>query len=161
MVKPALMLPAGTVTFCGVTTWPSMLPLSRTTAPPAGAGPVSVTVPVVLLSPRMTLLASERSARLGAGAGLPAGITATEAPGARYPSNAVPQLRVPQAGTDPGAVGMLNVAPNAPAAIETFGGVARRDVSLLTSVTSTPPGGAGFNNVNVPVNTSPPTTLSA
>src|SRR5215510_2053928 len=91
IVKLALRLPAGTVTFCGVTTCPSMLPLSRTRAPPGGAVEVSVTVPVVVLSLTITSLASDRGHRLGAGAGLPGGITFSEAPGARYPSNAVPQ----------------------------------------------------------------------
>ena len=49
-VKSTLVRPAGTTTSRGVTTCPSMLPLRRT-HPPAGAGDVSVTVPVVVLSP--------------------------------------------------------------------------------------------------------------
>src|SRR5262249_18006213 len=127
MVKPALMLPAGTVTFCGVTTCPSMLPLSRTTAPPAGAGPVSVTVAVVLFPPSNSLLESERTERLGAGAELPAGISAIQVSGARNPSNAVPELSTTRVATETGAVGMLKVAPNAPAGIVTFPDGATRD----------------------------------
>src|SRR5262245_51095602 len=56
---------------------------------------------------------------------------------------------------------MLNVAPLPPAGMETFAGGAAREVSLLTRVTSTPPGGAGFSSVNVPVTAFPPTTPSA
>ena len=43
--------PAGTVTLGGVATSPSRLPLSGMTAPPAGAGAVRVTVPVVVVPP--------------------------------------------------------------------------------------------------------------
>ena len=46
MLKVALMLPTGTVTFGGVITWPSILPCKVTRAPPAGAAEVSLTVPV-------------------------------------------------------------------------------------------------------------------
>src|SRR5262247_2121748 len=128
IVKLALVLPAGTVTFCGVTTCPSMLPLRRTAAPPAGAGPVSVTVAVVVLSPRMALSARERAARLGGGAALPDGITATQLSGARYPSSAVPELSTTRVGTDAGAVGMLKDAPLPPAGIETLAGGVTREV---------------------------------
>src|SRR5262245_31307120 len=152
IVKLALVLPAGTVTFGGVTTSPSMLPLSHTDAPPAGAGPVSVTVPVVVPPPPvMLLLASDKAARLGAGVGLPAGMTASQFSGARYPSIAVPELMITRVATETGAVGILKVAPIPPAGIKTFVGGTTREVSLLTSVTSTPPAGAGFNRVSVPV----------
>src|SRR6476646_2438157 len=133
------MLPAGTVTFCGVTTWPSMLPLRRTTAPPAGAGLVSVAVPVTVPPPRTALLDSERTERLGAGGGPPAGMRAIHVSGARNPSKAVPELRTTRVGTVTAAVGMLKVAPNAPAGIVTFAGVATSDLSLLIRVTTTPP----------------------
>jgi len=53
VVKVALTLPAGTVTLGGVITWPSILPCKETTAPPAGAGEVSFTVPVTLLPEEM------------------------------------------------------------------------------------------------------------
>src|SRR5262249_54834269 len=99
MVNVAVVLPAGTGAVFGVSNWRSMVPLSRTTAPPAGAGPVSVTVPVVVFPPRTELLASERTERLGAGAGLPAGINAIQVSGARNPSKAVPELRTTRVGT--------------------------------------------------------------
>src|SRR5262245_1308701 len=89
MVKLAFELPAGTVTPAGVTTWPSMLPLRRTNAPPAGAGDVSVTVPVVVVSPRILAEASVNDDRLGGGSGLPGGNSVNPAPGARYPSKPV------------------------------------------------------------------------
>src|SRR5215813_3725222 len=100
IVNVAVVLPARTVTFCGVTTCPSMLPLTRTRAPPAGAGPVSVTVAVVVVSPRIALLASVRDARLGARAALPAGKSASQLSGALYPSKAVPELKTTRVGTE-------------------------------------------------------------
>src|SRR5262249_59759573 len=90
---------AGTVTLGGATTCPSMLPLSRTRAPPAGAGAVSVTVPVVLPPPTTLLVESVRAARLGAGAGLPGGSRGSQVQGARYPSNAVPVSIITRVGT--------------------------------------------------------------
>src|SRR5438105_1871667 len=54
-VKVALLLPAGTVTLAGTLAAP--LPLERVTcAPPAGAGPLSVTVPVEDCTPPTTLV---------------------------------------------------------------------------------------------------------
>src|SRR5207302_6483316 len=54
-VKVALLLPAGTVTMAGTLAAP--LPLERVTcAPPAGAGPLSVTVPVEDCTPPTTLV---------------------------------------------------------------------------------------------------------
>src|SRR5262245_40319041 len=139
-----------------------MLPFTQTVAPPAGAGPVSVSVPVVVPPlPVMLLLASDKDARLGAGAGLPAGMRFSQFSGARYPSNAVPQSMTTRVGTGTGAVAMLNVAPNPPAGMKTFSGGETSDVSLLTSVTSTPPGGAGSKSVTVPTTVSPPITLSS
>ena len=85
--KSALRLPAGTITLGGkhdgVTTCPCMLPHTETAAPPAGAGAVSVTVPVVLTPPRILADASVRDAILGAAGGLPGGTTVNPAPGDR------------------------------------------------------------------------------
>ena len=67
---------------------------------------------------------------------------------------------VTRVGTETGAVRTLNVAPVPPAGMKTLGGSAIRSLSLFTSVTWTPPGGAGFNSVTVPSTEAPPTTLS-
>ena len=60
-----------------------MLPFTHTDAPPAGAGPVSVMVPVVVPPPSTLDEASVTDERLGAGAGDPAGLTVNHVSGAR------------------------------------------------------------------------------
>jgi hypothetical protein len=45
-MKLALLAPAGTVTLAGTAATPVLLLERETTAPPAGAGPLRVTVPV-------------------------------------------------------------------------------------------------------------------
>jgi hypothetical protein len=54
IVKVALLLPAGTVTLEG-TLAAALLLESRTCAPPAGAGPLSITVPTEDWAPPVTL----------------------------------------------------------------------------------------------------------
>ena len=54
-VKVALALPAGTVTMDGTLAAPLLLE-SMTCAPPAGAGPLSVTVPMEDCKPPTTLV---------------------------------------------------------------------------------------------------------
>jgi hypothetical protein len=51
-VKVAVVAPAGTVTLAGTVATEVRLLESVTTIPPAGAGPVSVTVPIDGLPPR-------------------------------------------------------------------------------------------------------------
>src|SRR3989442_16038608 len=55
-VKVALVAPAGTVTPEGTLAAPVLLLESRTWAPPAGAGPLRVTVPVEDCAPPTTLV---------------------------------------------------------------------------------------------------------
>jgi hypothetical protein len=55
IVKVALLLPAGTVTLDSTLAAPLLLE-SITCAPPAGAGPLSVTVPVDDCAPPVTLV---------------------------------------------------------------------------------------------------------
>src|SRR5437762_13519492 len=76
-VKVTLLLPAGTVTLEG--TLAAALPLeSATCAPPAGAGPLSVTVPVDDCVPPVTLVGFNVSEETDRGGG---DITVSEADG--------------------------------------------------------------------------------
>ena len=73
----ALVAPAGTVTLEG-TLAARLLLESRTCAPPAAAGPLSVTVPVEDCKPPITLVRfSVSEKRVGGGGG--AGVTVREA----------------------------------------------------------------------------------
>src|ERR1700712_3483342 len=56
---------------------------------------------------------------------------------------------------------MLKDAPVPPAGMKTLGGSVTTAGSALTSVTTAPPGGAGFSRLTVPVVALPPTTVSA
>lgn len=77
-VKLALVAPAGTVTLPGTCAAPGLLLESATTTPPAGAGPLSVTVPVEACMPPMTLDGlSVSEVRVTGGGG--AGVTVSEA----------------------------------------------------------------------------------
>src|SRR5262249_5728251 len=128
--------------------------------PPAGAGAESETAPVVLTPPGILVEASVSDERLGAGGGLPTGNSVSPAPGDLYPSNAVPASIVTCVGTETVEVRTSNVAPVPPAGMKTVGGSVINGLSLFTSATSTPPGGAGFNNVATPSTEPPPTTAS-
>jgi len=77
-VKVVLVAPAGTVTLNGTVARFVLLLESMTCAPPAGAGALSVTVPVEVCRPPTTLVGfSVSEERVGAGGG--AGVTMSEA----------------------------------------------------------------------------------
>ena len=72
----------------------------------------------------------------------------------------VPVSMVTRAATETALVVIVKVASVPPAGMETVAGGLTRLVSLLTSRTVVPPGGAGVCKVTVPVKELPPTTLS-
>ncbi len=76
-VKVALVAPAGTATLEGTLVAPLLLE-SATCAPPAGAGPLSVTVPVEDCAPPITLVGYSVSEESEGAAG-EAGVTVSEA----------------------------------------------------------------------------------
>ncbi len=76
-VKVALVAPAGTNTLEGTRAAPLLLE-SATVAPPAGAAPLNVTVPVEVCRPPITLVGFSVSDETVAGGG-GAGATAIEA----------------------------------------------------------------------------------
>src|SRR5262249_44267534 len=149
--------PAGTVTLPGVTTCPSELPLRRTNAPPAGAGDVSVTVPVVVPSPRIVSDASVSEERLGGGARPPGGTKVRPPDGAGQAPGAV----VTGAGPGPGAVGTPTGGPAPPPGMRTATGNEMKSLSLSPSPPSPPPGGAGLSSVPLPTVGFPPITASS
>jgi hypothetical protein len=77
-VKVALVAPAGTITLEGTLAAPLLLE-RRTWAPPAGAGPLSVTVPVEDCTPPITLVGlSVREATVGRGGGVTVSVIVVE-----------------------------------------------------------------------------------
>ncbi len=77
-VKVALVAPAGTVTLEGTVAAAVLLLESATCAPPAGAAPLNVTVPVEDCVPPITLVGLSVSEE-SVGAGGAAGVTTSEA----------------------------------------------------------------------------------
>src|SRR6266403_1247157 len=137
-VKVAVVAPAGTATLEG-TLAAALLLESATCAPPVGAGPLNVTVPVEDCTPPITLVGftvSEESVGVGGGAG----VTVSEA-------DLVTPLYIPEMVTVVDAATALvltvNVALVAPATTVTLDGTLAATVLLLESVTTAPPVGAG------------------
>ena len=147
----AVVAPLGTVTFAGTLATEVLLLDKDTTAPPEGAGPLSVTVPVEGLPP--TTLDGFTPNELNDTAG---GVTVRGAVLVTPPYNAeiVTALE-----TDTGLVVTANVALLAPADTVTLAGTFAANVLSLLSDTTAPPPGAGPLSVTVPVEGLPPTTL--
>jgi len=76
-VNVALVAPAATVTLNGTIAAAVLLVESATVAPPAGAGPLNVTVPVEGVPPMTLVGFSVSDERVGGGEG--AGVTVSEA----------------------------------------------------------------------------------
>jgi hypothetical protein len=151
-VKFALVTPAGTVTLEDTLAAPLLLE-SETCAPPAGAGPLSVTVPVEGCVPPMTLVGfSVRKETVGSGGG----VTVSEADLVAPPKD---EEMVTCVDVLTALLFTGKVAPMAPAATVTLEGTVATVVLLLESATCTPPEGAGPLRVTVPEEEVPPVTL--
>jgi len=151
MVKRALVVPAGMVMLLDTL---ARLELLRncTTTPPAGAGPLRVTVPVAVLPPQteVGLIVSDWSVTLGEG--LTVRVAVREMP----PADAVIVTLV---ALETARVETVKVALVVPAGTVTVLGTVATLGLLLLRFTTNPPDGAGAVRVTVPVLLLPPTTL--
>ena len=153
-VNVALVAPAGMNTLDGTLAVPLLLE-RMTVTPPAGAGALSVTLPVEDCTPPMTVLGFKVSEdSVGGGGG--AGFTVSEAV-LVTPAKVAEIVTVVDSLT--ALVLTVNVALVAPAATVTLEGTVATDVSLLESATCAPPDGAGPLSATVPVEDLPPMTL--
>src|SRR6185369_7398733 len=138
-----VVAPAATVTVpCTVAAAPLLL-LSVTTAPPAGAALVSVTVPVLPALP-VTAVGLTLTPSRAAAAGFTVSVAVLTTP--LYVA-----VMVTSVGTVPPMVVTGNVFVVAPAATVTETGTVAAAPLLLLSVTTAPPAGAALVSVTVPV----------
>src|SRR5882762_1292616 len=151
-LKLAVVAPAGTNTAEGTLAAPLLLE-SMTCAPPAGAGALSVTVPVEVCRPPMTLVGfSVSEETVGSGGGVTVSVADRVTP-----PKAAKMVTVVDAATALVFIG--NVALVAPAGTATLEGTLAAPL-LLETATCAPPAGAGPLNVTVPVeDCRPPITL--
>jgi hypothetical protein len=149
-VNVALVAPAATVTLAGTAAADALLE-RETTAPPLGAAPLSVTVPVDGDPPLTVagLSATEDSATAVAG------FTVSKVVSVVPPYEAEMVTGVT---TVTELVVTVNVALVAPAATVTLAGTAAPD-ALLERETTAPPLGAAPLSVTVPVDAAPPLML--
>lgn len=146
MVKEAVLAPAAIMTLAGTCAANVLLLCRVTTAPPVGAAPFRVTVPVALFPPTTDVGVRVTEESVGA---LIVSVVVLLTP---Y----VPVI-VAIVLTATGVVLILNVAVLAPAVIVTLACTTAADV-LLCRVTTAPPKGAAPFNVAVPVEEAPPVT---
>jgi hypothetical protein len=149
-VKFAVVAPAAKVTDAGTVAAFKLLLVRVTTAPPAGATVVRVTVPAL---PAPPVIDVGFSAIVEACGGLATSVTILEAP-----------LHVAVIFTEVGVVtafvATAKVADVVPAATVTEAGTVATPVLLLASVTTAPPAGAALNSVTVPVLAAPPVSTT-
>ena len=150
--KFALVAPAATVTLAGTPATVVLLLDSVTTAPPAGAAAVKVTVPVLEAPPTTLVGLTVTADKVGdAGTGLTVKVAA--------------RVRPPKVAEIAGAVEAVTafvvigkVAVVAPAATVTLAGTVAAAVLELLRLTTAPPAGAPAVRVTVPCDEFPPTT---
>ena len=146
-VNIALVNPAGTVTLDGTVASEGLLLESATVTPPAGAGPLRVTVPVEE-PPPVVLDGFSASEERTAGSTVIVAVWAA-------PPNTAETVDVVAAAT--GLVLTAKVALVVPSGIVTDAGTVT-DGSLLDKEITAPPVGAGPLSVIVPVDELPPVT---
>ena len=153
IAKVTLVPPPATVTLSG-TVAAATLPLeSATTSPPAGAGPVRVTVPVLVEPSRTSVGLRVRPEGVGLAAAPVVTVSTDDLETPPPVAVMVAELLVVTA-----PVVMVNVPLVAPPVTTTLGGTAATEELLLVNATVCPPEGAAEVRVTVPVDEAPPTT---
>ena len=152
-MKVWLLEPAEMVTLEGTVAREELLLERLMTAPPLGAGALSVTVPIESSPPLTVVGLSVTEERLPAGgAGVTLRVAVRVTP--LYAAEMVTEL---VAVTE--TVVTVNVAVVAPAGIETLAGTVVTAGLELVNVTTAPPLGAALVNVAVPCEEFPPVTV--
>src|SRR5216684_8357688 len=151
MANVAAVSPFRTVTCAGTLTTEALSLTRGTSAPPLGAGPVRVTVPVAPDPPATFtgVMVSERSARFGGGCTVSGMVWLTPLNDAVMPTTVCVRIVV---------VSMVKVAVVAPCGTRTLSGTEAIDRSSLVTMTRAPPVPAGLVNVTVALTGRPPTT---
>jgi hypothetical protein len=147
-VNVAVVAPVGTVTFAG-TVAAALSLVSPTTAPPVGAGPVKVTVPVDVNVPPTTLGGFKDRETSDGGFTVRVAVCVT---------SAVAEITTGVEEPTPWVV-TVKVAVVEPEAMVTLGGTVAAAALPLDNVTATPSTDAGLSSVTVPVEGAPPGTL--